>query len=399
MPRKKMESVRSVALAADLDLDEALVILWDAGYLWLSSPDDVIPHKDLRAIRGHLELPTLDRETRVSWWQELVGLDFEELSSIASQLGVDLSPRSKRLPKGAIRKFRAHFGENFASEERSRDEIFEFETSVVCEPFEFEQVGSVHPRRYLTEEEVGEIHNALVAEFQHGPDPIFPPGIKSSDLLSSALTRPQTGYSDENKYLTVEMAGAAMLHSIIQNHPFFNGNKRTGFVSLLAFLDGNGYQLECEDDEIYRFLLRLSSHKLVQEVSDTSYSDREVVHIAKWIRAHSHQTDTGEREMTWLKLKHILLEFDCEFHTRRGSKIEITRTYVDKPTNDTVSRKSKVPFGGDGRWVHRDMIHKIRRDLDLDEDNSYDSYAFYGGRPVGSLISQYRSILKRLAKV
>jgi hypothetical protein len=196
------------------------------------------------------------------------------------------------------------------------------------------------------------------------------------------------------------MAGAALLHSIIQNHPFFNGNKRTAFVSLLLFLEQNGYDFDCDEDEIFRFLMRVSSHRLRPDIDDSTLSDREVVMIALWIKEYIHPAEAGEKVMSWLKLRSLLRNFGCEFEIRRGSKIDIRRSLEVRSDRGRVEvLKSKVPYGGDGRVVPMHTIQKIRRELKLDELQGVDTYSFYGGKPVNAIIVDYRSILRRLGKV
>ena len=393
---RKLETVRSLARSADLDLDEALIALWDSGFDWVKGPNDRFPAREINRARQVLGLSNAQVQTRVSWWMQHTGLTFDELSIRSSDMGFNLIPGARRLPKGALKKFIVAFPDNAQRVERQT----EIEISQPSEAFEIEHVGSVAPRRYLNEENVELIHQALTLDAHNGPDPIFPPGIKSHNLLSSALTRPQTQFSDQQKYQTVELAGAALLHSIIQNHPFFNGNKRTGFVSLLLFLEQNDYDFDCDEDEIFKFLMRVSSHSLVPDVDDSTLSDREVVQIAHWIREHVHTVEPGERIMSWIKFQALLRSHSCDFQMRRGSKIEIRRLVSSiREGGREELLKTKVPYGGDGREVQRDTVQKIRRDLKLDGDNGIDNYSFYGGKPINSIIKKYRGILRRLGKV
>lgn len=117
---------------------------------------------------------------------------------------------------------------------------------VTAPSFEW-QVPRGHKRslRWLTEDEVLKIHNMLVEDFAGRENPIDPPGVRSADLFASALFRPKTAIGNTLKYSTVETSAAALLHSIIQDHPFHNGNKRTGLVAMLVFLDENGLFPTC----------------------------------------------------------------------------------------------------------------------------------------------------------
>ena len=73
----------------------------------------------------------------------------------------------------------------------------------------------------------------------------------------AALARPQTGY-----YQDLIQEAAALWESLSQNHPFLDGNKRTAVTVTAAFLRVNGYKLEFDDIEAFKFLVELyENHK------------------------------------------------------------------------------------------------------------------------------------------
>ncbi len=90
---------------------------------------------------------------------------------------------------------------------------------------------------YLSYEQVLEIHDYLL-EATHGR-----PGILNENLIQSALGRAQWDYIP-----TLEEKAAALLHSLVTNHGFTDGNKRTGIASTAVFLMINGYFLSIEDE-------------------------------------------------------------------------------------------------------------------------------------------------------
>lgn len=117
--------------------------------------------------------------------------------------------------------------------------------------------------QFLSVDEVLEIHSALIKRFGGAS------GLRDQGLLESALFRPQTGYYAD----LVEMA-AALFESLINNHPFIDGNKRVAFFSTDIFLRLNGYKLAVEPKAAYRFLMGLF---------DTNHCDLE--HLTPWIRS------------------------------------------------------------------------------------------------------------------
>jgi death-on-curing protein len=69
-------------------------------------------------------------------------------------------------------------------------------------------------------------------------------GLRDRGSLEAALARPQTGYYDD----PIQQA-AALRESLLQNHPFVDGNKRTAIAVTAEFLRINGYRLEFDDLE------------------------------------------------------------------------------------------------------------------------------------------------------
>lgn len=78
------------------------------------------------------------------------------------------------------------------------------------------------------------------------------PGVRDAGALEAALHRPQTGYYD-----TLIHQAAALLESLIQNHPFVDGNERVAFAVTDVFLRINGYSITGDSKKIYGFLMQL----------------------------------------------------------------------------------------------------------------------------------------------
>jgi death on curing protein len=77
-------------------------------------------------------------------------------------------------------------------------------------------------------------------------------GVRDVGALESALHRPQTGY-----YESIIHEAAALLESLIQNHPFVDGNKRVAFAVMDVFLRINGYRLTQGNNSIHAFMMEL----------------------------------------------------------------------------------------------------------------------------------------------
>jgi len=149
---------------------------------------------------------------------------------------------------------------------------------------------------FLDEDDVLEIHFALAKMFAEEGDPIIPVGPRPDGLLASALTRPQTGLGKHEKYKTIPEKAAALFHSLVTNHPFHNGNKRTALVATLSFLDRNGRRASSDigDDELFDFVLAVSAGTF----SDATNVDQVVDEIAAWWRIRTVGQDHAASVMS-----------------------------------------------------------------------------------------------------
>lgn len=111
---------------------------------------------------------------------------------------------------------------------------------------------------WLTRLAVEIIHDEQLAE--HGGAP----GLRDAGLLESALARPRNlfAYEGESDLCAIATAYAA---GLVRNHPFVDGNKRTGFLAAYAFLALNGRDLTAPDAEAVVMTLDLASGELAEE--------------------------------------------------------------------------------------------------------------------------------------
>ncbi len=102
-------------------------------------------------------------------------------------------------------------------------------------------------------EEVLIIHDILIKEFG-GVE-----GIRDYNLLVSALSRPFGGTQNIEFYPNFYDKAGALIESLVKNHPFVDGNKRTGYVVMRLFLLSNGYNITASHDEKYEFVMGIAS--------------------------------------------------------------------------------------------------------------------------------------------
>jgi len=98
--------------------------------------------------------------------------------------------------------------------------------------------------------------------------------IRDARLLESALARPRQIYAYGDKRDIVGMA-AAYMAGIVRNHPFIDGNKRTGFVIGALFLEMNGYRFTATEEAAAQAVMSLAAGALDETA------------IAQWLRENS----------------------------------------------------------------------------------------------------------------
>ncbi len=108
---------------------------------------------------------------------------------------------------------------------------------------------------WIDEREALTLHDRLLA--LHGGAA----GLRDEGLLKSALARPKQHHAYSESADIVDIA-AAYTGGIVRNHPFIDGNKRTGFVIGILFLELNGYRFKATEEDAARSVLELAAGTL-----------------------------------------------------------------------------------------------------------------------------------------
>jgi len=111
---------------------------------------------------------------------------------------------------------------------------------------------------FLSEEAVLLIHRAQIVEWGGAQ------GVRDPGLLASALAQPRATFDAVYLHKTIHEMAAAYLFHIVQNHPFVDGNKRTGLTAALVFLDLNGVAVEHEETGLYSLTMAVAAGKLLK---------------------------------------------------------------------------------------------------------------------------------------
>jgi len=110
--------------------------------------------------------------------------------------------------------------------------------------------------RYLTLNDVLELYRRIIQ--QSGGSL----GIRDLGALESAVAQPRMTFGNQELSPTIIEKAAALAFSLIQNHPFVDGNKRTGHGAMETFLVLNGFEINATLDEQEQVVLQVASGKL-----------------------------------------------------------------------------------------------------------------------------------------
>jgi death-on-curing protein len=126
---------------------------------------------------------------------------------------------------------------------------------------------------YVSFDQVLELHRLLIRRFGGSA------GLRDKGALQAAVVRPQATFGGEDLYPDIEAKAAAIFHSLVANHPFVDGNKRTGAAVAELLLNLNGMELTAEDDELTEVTLAVARGQAAVET------------LAIWLRQRSRQRE------------------------------------------------------------------------------------------------------------
>lgn len=105
-------------------------------------------------------------------------------------------------------------------------------------------------------QDVLNIHNILIDKFGGSK------GIRDDGSLESAINRPFATFGNQDLYPTPSDKAAAILESILINHPFVDGNKRTAYVLMKLILLDSGFDVVADQDEKYKMIISASTGEM-----------------------------------------------------------------------------------------------------------------------------------------
>jgi hypothetical protein len=191
--RNRSVTVDHLAAEAGLDIEELLIRSWDAGFDDIDDPGYVLRADEANRLRRLLGLPSPMQISRPQYWQQALGMDEASIRELLAKAGLRMSPAARTLPKGAVRVLKQHArGVRLLETPPVAPVPAVLEDASPAAQFEWKTVGNVEAQQFLSAEQVEGIHWTLVKDLAGDVDPIDPAGVRSADLLESAVHRQHT---------------------------------------------------------------------------------------------------------------------------------------------------------------------------------------------------------------
>lgn len=226
-------------------------------------------------------------------------------------------------------------------------------------------------------------------------------GLRSKDLLASALSRQNVSFAGRAKYSEPIEICSTLFYGLVKNHAFLDGNKRVALLVLLYQLFLYGYVPNVPEKEFEKLVVSVAANdidrRVIKKFKADSFSDKkEVLAIAYILRRMVKKKNASYHISMTAK------EF-CDAVTAAGAtaeldngKLKFKREIKKKWPFPKEVVSYAIPFNGWTRTIGAKTARDVLRNIKL-----YDQYASYqdflaGGEPMYQLVQQFEGPLRRL---
>lgn len=129
--------------------------------------------------------------------------------------------------------------------------------------------------KILTPRQVLLLHESVIKKYGGSS------GLRDKGMFESAIYRPFATFAGSDLYPDIYLKAGALIQSVVKNHPFVDGNKRTGYSSAYIFLKRNGIDLSVKKVEAIKFMIFVANENL------------SVDEISSWLKKHSRKLVTS----------------------------------------------------------------------------------------------------------
>ncbi|HWL71210.1 MAG TPA: type II toxin-antitoxin system death-on-curing family toxin [Geminicoccus sp.] len=248
-------------------------------------------------------------------------------------------------------------------------------------------------KKTLGVSDVVHAHFVLADFFDDIGEGMSTPGLRSIDLLQSAVARQVVGMGGGIlKYQDNCDIAATLFYGIVKNHAFIDANKRTALLCLILHLQRFRRRLSISMHSLEEFTVDVAESKSLGEGGDVSLDqDAYVFNIGKFIRENSVKCDRISPTITYRQLETILFGFGYCIDNSKSNFADIRDIKSGK-------RMCQIAFPSWAKQVPRNTIVEIRKRCSLNYINSVTDEEFFKGiRDADILTAKYQEPLRRLA--
>lgn len=264
----------------------------------------------------------------------------------------------------------------------------------------------------LSAKDVLRAHFVIAQYFHSMGEGIGGVGLRDSGLLLSALGRQFSGNGQFLKWPSVQDRAATLLFGLTMNHPFFDANKRTAYLSTVHYLYKNGFiislpERELEDVTVLVANKGLGKYPKFRELQKKD-PDPEVRFLSHYLKKNTRRVDRTQYLVTYRELGKILRRYDAWLENPRGNQIDVMHwEEVEGPRPHIFAKRTKTKeirracvlgFPGWSKQVGKGRLRHVRDALGLTPDNGIDSQSFFKDVDDMTVLTElYEGALRRLA--
>lgn len=263
----------------------------------------------------------------------------------------------------------------------------------------------------LSVHEVLRAHFSIAEYFTDQGQGIGGVGVKDVGMLISALARQNAGYGNVQKWTTVHQKAATLLFGLVMNHPFYDANKRTAYLSTVYYLYRSGYILEVTEKQLEDLTVQVAEKQLkkyprYRDLLKKS-QDPEVEYLAYYFKKNSRLADRNQYLVTYRELDKLLQKYDAHLANPNNNmidvmqwqEVEVRHGWLSKPKKTKELRRVfRLGFPGWNKQVKQGRLKHVRDQLKLSAKDGVDSQSFFNGLDDMKVLMQtYEGALTRLA--
>ncbi len=195
------------------------------------------------------------------------------------------------------------------------------------------------------------------------------------------------------------------------NHPFYDANKRTAYLSTVYYLYRSGYILEVTEKQLEDLTVQVAEKQLkkyprYRDLLKKS-QDPEVEYLAYYFKKNSRLADRNQYLVTYRELDKLLQKYDAHLANPNNNmidvmqwqEVEVRHGWLSKPKKTKELRRVfRLGFPGWNKQVKQGRLKHVRDQLKLSAKDGVDSQSFFNGLDDMKVLMQtYEGALTRLA--